>query len=79
MKYYVSFLLILMLFVSCSSKGNKATTKQKSEIGKYVYIDKAGVLHTKNGCKAVFKEISTHSEQFPIKTGLFGYFFLSFQ
>lgn len=37
------------------------TIEKKSIIGKYIYVDKSMVLHTKNGCKAVFKDNSTQT------------------
>ena len=53
-------MLLLAFTISCSNKDTKQDIKDpvKTEegIGVYVYLDRARVLHTKNGCKAVFKE-----------------------
>lgn len=49
--------ITILLTASCSQKKEQITQKvQKPLIGKYLYIDNANVLHTKNGCKAVFKD-----------------------
>ena len=57
----VFILLFLLLIGGCALLvrcGEKATAviEDHSSIGKYVYIDRAGVLHTKQGCSAVYKE-----------------------
>ena len=47
---------------SCSSNNKKSEQSEtvrkekKDELGQYVYLDRAFVLHTKNGCKAVYKD-----------------------
>ena len=49
-----------MFILSCSEKKIHSTKEsakpEKEEIGYYVYFDRAWVLHTKNGCKAVYKD-----------------------
>lgn len=70
----VPFLLyacLVLMYLSCSGGKTKSTTNNPSKkvdsLGIYVYIDGAGVLHTKNGCGAVFKD---HSMQVvrPVET-----------
>jgi len=52
-------LLIILMMVSCSSNTSKKDMslpeKKEPALGMYVYLDNGYVLHTKNGCKAVFK------------------------
>ena len=61
-------LLTICLFVSCETKKEvkqkteekpqtekKKKSDDKDRIGRYVYEDRGHVLHTKSGCKAVFK------------------------
>ena len=52
--------MLLILTLSCSEKKAKQEPKERAKtekgIGLYVYFDRAWVLHTKNGCKAVFKD-----------------------
>lgn len=52
-------LLIILIMVSCNSNTpkkeiSKPDTKEPA-LGTYIYLDNGYVLHTKNGCKAVFK------------------------
>ena len=60
MRKYILVILVLMVILSCSEKKTKQEVKEpvKTEegIGLYVYFDRAWVLHTKNGCKAVYKD-----------------------
>ena len=35
---------------------SKAESEKHKDIGDYVYIDFRGILHTKNGCQAVYKD-----------------------
>lgn len=67
MKKLISCLPICILatiMFSCNSGKTKLKedspekTKPKDGVGLYVYIDVAGVLHVKNGCKAVYKDRS---------------------
>ena len=52
-------LLVILIMMSCSSNTSKKETslpdKKEPTLGMYVYLDNGLVLHTKNGCKAVFK------------------------
>lgn len=61
------FFVILVVFISatissCSSNNKKSEQSEtvrkekKDELGQYVYLDRAFVLHTKNGCEAVYKD-----------------------
>lgn len=50
--------LFTVLICACDSQRPKKRTSDK--VGKFVYVDIAGVLHVKNGCKAVYKD---HGEQ----------------
>lgn len=51
-------LAIIILFV-CFLWPSKSTREPaEKKIGRYLYIDNANVLHTKNGCSAVYKERS---------------------
>ena len=56
----LSLLAVSFSCVSCSkgtSRSEKsAKTEKEPELGTYVYLDRAFVLHTKNGCKAVYKD-----------------------
>jgi len=61
----LSFVVLSLLAVSFScvscSKGTSrpeksAKTEKEPVLGTYVYLDRAFVLHTKNGCKAVYKD-----------------------
>ena len=56
----LSLLAVSFSCVSCSkgtSKSEKSTkTEKEPELGTYVYLDRAFVLHTKNGCKSVYKD-----------------------
>lgn len=60
MRKYLLGILLMMLVISCSEKKVKQEPKEPARtedgIGLYVYLDRARVLHTKNGCKAVFKD-----------------------
>lgn len=63
---YISLALhlcLILMFLSCSNGAKtKVPTKEPVRkvdcLGIFVYIDGAGVLHTKNGCRAVFKDHS---------------------
>ena len=53
--------MVFIILLSCGKTETKQEPKetQKTEkegIGLYVYIDGAWVLHTKNSCKAVYKD-----------------------
>lgn len=64
------FFIILVVSISatissCSSNNKKSEQpeqsetvrkEKKDELGQYVYLDRAFVLHTKNGCEAVYKD-----------------------
>lgn len=50
------FLILAMTIVGCSQKKEEKSKSTTQLIGKYVYIDRRNVLHTKNGCKAVYKD-----------------------
>lgn len=53
MRFLAKTLLIILLVACISScRGND---EGKGSAIKYVYLDRAGILHTKNGCKAVTK------------------------
>lgn len=61
----LSLFLLLSLFIMAScGNGDKSTSQQEKAneskkdpvLGEYVYLDRAFVLHTKNGCKAVYKD-----------------------
>lgn len=54
-KIILTISLITLLACSGNTQKNAA---DNAKIGKYVYIDEAKVLHTKNGCKAVYKDHS---------------------
>jgi len=54
-------IMLLVIALSCSEKKTKQKSKEPTKteeegIGLYVYFDRAWVLHTKNGCKAVYKD-----------------------
>lgn len=57
------FMFVLATFM-LSCNGGKTKPKEdntekagsKDGVGLYVYIDVAGVLHVKNGCKSVYKD-----------------------
>ena len=54
-------IIVFAFILSCGEKITKQGPKEvpkteKEGIGLYVYIDRAWVLHTKNGCKAVYKD-----------------------
>lgn len=50
----ITIILFAILFYSCESNKNKDDI---AEVGKYVYIDKDGVLHVKQHCtKFILKE-----------------------
>lgn len=62
-----AFILPLMLYANCERKSDKYEEQVETEvskgrkkkddgIGEYIYRDKNRVLHTKNGCKAVYKD-----------------------
>ena len=51
-------LLIIFLITTLLSCHNRQQPERGSRLKKYVYIDWVGVLHTKNGCKAVYKDHS---------------------
>lgn len=53
--------MVSIILLSCGDRKTrqepKETRKTENEgIGLYVYLDRAWVLHTKNGCKAVYKD-----------------------
>ena len=52
-------LLIVLVVVSCNSNTPKKELSKpdakEPPLGTYIYLDNGYVLHTKNGCKAVFK------------------------
>ena len=58
----VLFVITAVLFVVYSipklrQQEVKSQNKlEKQDFGQYVYLDRAFVLHTKNGCKAVYKD-----------------------
>lgn len=56
----LSLLAVSVSCISCSkgtSRPEESVKKEKEpELGTYVYLDRAFVLHTKNGCKAVYKD-----------------------
>ncbi len=56
----VAFILALLFVVFSCKESNDGSFK-------YVYIDKVGILHTKNGCKAVNKMHGGTQPVIPIK------------
>lgn len=55
--------ILLALFLSCNRKSqpkesSRSEKKEVINLGAFVYIDRASVLHTRTGCKAVFKDHS---------------------
>lgn len=56
--YYVCSLILFSVatYLFWPSKSTREPAEKK--IGRYLYIDNANVLHTKNGCSAVYKERS---------------------
>lgn len=53
-------ILVLFTVLICACDSQRPNKRISETVGKYVYIDIAGVLHVKNGCKAVYKD---HGEQ----------------
>lgn len=51
-------LAIIILFVCLLWPSKSTREPAEKKIGRYLYIDNANVLHTKNGCSAVYKERS---------------------
>lgn len=49
---------IVVLFVCMLWPSKRTREPAEKKIGRYLYIDNANVLHTKNGCIAVYKERS---------------------
>lgn len=56
MKKILSLLSVITLLSCSGNKDPQPKEADKPHIGKYVYLDKASVLHTTNGCKAIFKD-----------------------
>lgn len=56
----LSLLAVSVSCISCSkgmSRQEQSLKKEKEpELGAFVYLDRAFVLHTKNGCKSVYKD-----------------------
>jgi hypothetical protein len=48
--------VILLVCVLWPSNTKSYSKKATNNIGKYIYVDRANVIHIKSGCKAVFKK-----------------------
>ena len=60
MKHSIFIALCMFIMFSCGNKEkempqNKKKSDKKEVLGKYVYEDRGHILHTKSGCKAVYK------------------------
>lgn len=61
MKGIVFVILMSMFVFSCSTKKMNHDCHENDTLRKYVYVDKANVVHTNNGCKSVYKYHSMQS------------------
>lgn len=59
MKNDIAAVLALALGLTVAGCSQKKEVKRKSSdkplVGNYIYYDKAGILHTRSGCKSVYK------------------------
>lgn len=64
MKHFILIAFVLAVFASCNNKENKKTDYSKYKVttlGRYVYVDKGNVIHSKKDCSAVFKKNNAQS------------------